>query len=261
MPVITQSTAVLAVADVLRTVEFYVTVLGFTQRWLWGDPPTFGCVGMGQIELFLCQQPDLAIAIEGHQHFFSVDDVDALHGQHVAAGAVVISPLENKPWSVREYTVRDCNGYHLRFSGLLAYERLPTALDSLPSYIRVEPGLPDYATYASLFESVGWASNETSMRSALTNTLTGVLATDTRDGQIVGMTRATGDGRHVMIWDVIVRPSHQGQKIGAAMVERLLDDLRTRGFPPGAFVGLFTGRPGFYETLGFKKGIGMHRGL
>jgi catechol 2,3-dioxygenase-like lactoylglutathione lyase family enzyme len=261
MPTLTQSTAVLAVADVPQTVAFYVTVLGFTQHWLWGNPPTFGCVGMGAIELFLCQQPDLARTIEGHQHFFSVDDVDALHGQHVAAGATVISPPENKPWSVREYTVRDCNGYHLRFSGPLAYERPPTALDSLPSYIRVEPGLPDYDTYGSLFASVGWATDEASMRSALANTLASVLATDTRDGQVVGMTRATGDGRHLMIWDVIVRPSHQGQKIGAAMVERLLEDLRQRGYAAGAFVGLFTGRPGFYETLGFKKGIGMHRGL
>jgi predicted N-acetyltransferase YhbS len=64
-----------------------------------------------------------------------------------------------------------------------------------------------------------------------------------------------------MIWDVIVRPNHQRQKIGAAMVQRLLDDLRHGGSPPGAFVGLFTGRPGFYETLGFKKDFGMHRGL
>jgi predicted N-acetyltransferase YhbS len=64
-----------------------------------------------------------------------------------------------------------------------------------------------------------------------------------------------------MLWDVIVRPSHQRQKIGRAMVERLLEDLRHAGSPRGAFVGLFTGRPGFYETVGFKKDFGMHRGL
>lgn len=75
------------------------------------------------------------------------------------------------------------------------------------------------------------------------------------------MARATGDGKSFMIWDVIVYPSHQGQKIGAAMVQRVLDELRRSGAPPGAFVGLFTGRPGFYETLGFTKDLGMHRAL
>jgi predicted N-acetyltransferase YhbS len=75
------------------------------------------------------------------------------------------------------------------------------------------------------------------------------------------MVRATGDGKYFMIWDVIVRPSHQGQKIGAAMVQRTLDELRRWGAPEGAFVGLFTGRPGFYETLGFRKDFGMHMAL
>ena len=99
------------------------------------------------------------------------------------------------------------------------------------------------------------------MRVALTNTLAGVVAVDTRDGQTVGMARSTGDGRYYMLWDVIVRPLHQGQKIGTAMVTRLLDELRARGAPAGSFVGLFTAKPGFYGQLGFNNDFGMHRPL
>ena len=258
---ISKSTAVFAVADVMRTVEFYVNVLGFKQHWLWQDPPTFGCVGLGQVEVFLCQQPGLAGKVEGHMHWFAADDLQALHDQHVAAGATIIEPIENKPWGLREYTVRDCNGYHLRFTGPPTYERPKTAMEMLPPHIRIEAGVPDYPTYAALSESVGWAKHEESMRAALANTLAGVLAIDTRDGQTVGMVRCTGDGKYFMIWDVIVRPSHQGQKIGTAMVQRILEDLVKRGAPQGAFIGLFTGRPGFYETLGFRKDFGMHRAL
>ena len=258
---ISKSTAVFAVADVQQTVDFYCNVLGFKEHWLWEDPPTFGCVGMGQVEVFLCRQPQLAGKVDGHMHCFFVDDVAALHDQHVSAGADIISPLENKPWAVREYTVRDCNGYHLRFGGPATYDRPPTATESLPPHIRVEVGVPDYETYVSLFASVGWAKHESSMRSALANTLVGVVAIDTRDGQAVGMVRATGDGKYFMVWDVIVRPTHQGQKIGAAMVARTLDELRRRGAPAGAFVGLFTGRAGFYEKLGFRKDFGMHMAL
>ena len=56
-------------------------------------------------------------------------------------------------------------------------------------------------------------------------------------------------------------PSHQGQRIGQAMVERVLDELRARGAPEGAFVGLFTRKSGFYEKIGFKKDGGMHMQL
>ena len=41
----------------------------------------------------------------------------------------------------------------------------------------------------------------------------------------------------------------------------MLDELRQRGAPKGAFVGLFTGRQGFYETLGFRTSGGMELSL
>jgi GNAT superfamily N-acetyltransferase len=253
---------VLAVADLPATAEYYEKVLGFRTLWTWGSPPDFGCVGLGAVELFLSQMRRLSQRIEGHQVCLWADDVQALYERHTAAGARIVSPIENKPWHLREYTVRDCNGYHLRFGGPAAYQRPPTALETLPAWIRVESGLPDYETYVSLFTAVDWAaSDEASMRGALANSAAGVLATDTRESRVIGMARATGDGRQFMIWDVIVRPSHQGQQIGAALVERLLDELRRGGAPAGAFVGLLTGRPGFYERLGFKPGGGMHRGL
>ena len=254
---ISKSTAVLAAADLRETVRFYCDVLGFKEHWLWGEPPSFGCIGLGHAELFLCEQPELAAHVAGHMHCFDVDDVQALYDQHVAAQAPIVSPLETKPWSVREYTVRDPSGYHLRFMGPSVQERPAAVVESLPSWIGIDIRVPDYATYASLFASVNWTLNEPAMRAALTNTFAAVLATDRRDGQVVGMARATGDGKYFMLWDVIVRPSHQGQKIGKALVQRLLDELRQRGVPKGAFVGLFTGRQGFYETLGFRTAGGM----
>jgi uncharacterized glyoxalase superfamily protein PhnB/GNAT superfamily N-acetyltransferase len=258
-----KSTAVLACADVQQTVDFYTRMLGFKQHWLWEDPPTFGCVGFEGAEIFLCLQPELAAKVEGHMHYFDVqDDVAALYERHRSAGASIISSLENKPWGVREYTVRDCNGYHIRFAGPQAYERPKSATQSLPPHVRLDVRMPTIAEYIDLFASVGWARHVPSMEQALRNTLVGVVAVDTRDGdKAIGMARCTGDGKYYMFWDVIVRPSHQGQKIGAAMVETALAEVRKTGAPDGAFVGLFTAKPGFYERLGFKKDFGMHRAL
>ena len=75
------------------------------------------------------------------------------------------------------------------------------------------------------------------------------------------MVRATGDGRYYMIWDVIVRPRYQGQKIGTAMVEAALAEMRRRGAPQGRSSGCSPRKPGFYEKLGFKKDLGMHLAL
>ena len=258
---ITRSTAVLACADVQQTADFYCQTLGFKQHWLWEDPPRFGAIGMGQAQLFLQLRPDLVGKVEGHQHCFDVDDVETLNAQHQAGGAQVVAPIENKPWGVREYTVRDCNGYHLRFMGALKYERPPTATDTLPAHVKLDVRVPSIEEYVDLCASVGWARHRPSMQDALDHTLVGVVATDTRQQETVGMVRATGDGRYYMIWDVIVRPRCQGQKIGTAMVETLLAEMRRRGAPQGAFVGLFTAKYGFYEKLGFKKDLGMHLAL
>jgi GNAT superfamily N-acetyltransferase len=249
---IKNSTAVLAVADVGETARFYVDKLGFKQNWLWGNPPTFGCIGLGSAELFLCQQPDLARHVDGHMHFFQVGEkLEELYERHRALGAPIVEPIENKSWGVREYTVRDPSGYRLRFGGPPTYERPATATDALPPHVPIEVAPLDAQTYADLLRSVEWHVTPNA-GDVLARTLFTIIATDTRDGRAVGVTRVTGDGAYFMIWDVVVRPSYQGQKIGTAMVQRALDEIRRRGAGEGTFVGLFTGKPGFYQTIGFK---------
>ena len=259
MAVINSSTPIFAVKDVPQTVAYYRDVLGFSQQWLWEDPPTFGCIELGKAQIFLSLDPELAARLEGVSHFLGADDVDALYALHRERGADIISALENKPWGVREYTLRDLNGYRLRISGPEKYEKPSGDVRTFPDDVRVVPGMPSIEQYVDLFKSVGWAVYREHMEDAIRNTAVGVVAV-AGDGQLVGMTRITGDGMYYTVWDVIVRPSHQGRRIGSALIEAALKELRVRA-RPGAFVGLFTGKPAFYETLGFKKGGGMHRGL
>jgi uncharacterized glyoxalase superfamily protein PhnB len=112
---IVRSEAILAVADVAATIKFYRETLGFTEEWVWADPPTFGGVGWGEVSLMFDLNLELATHLEGHQHYFFVKGVDELYARHQKNGVTIISPLERKPWGEREYTVRDPNGYHLRF--------------------------------------------------------------------------------------------------------------------------------------------------
>lgn len=105
---------VLACNDVLATANWYADVLGFTidseftgADWamLWADGA----------QLFLSRRPDLAHAARGQEVLIACDDVDAVHARHQQRGANIVSPIETKPWELREYTVEDPNGYHLRF--------------------------------------------------------------------------------------------------------------------------------------------------
>jgi predicted N-acetyltransferase YhbS/uncharacterized glyoxalase superfamily protein PhnB len=264
-PALRSSEAILAVADVPATVKFYRDALGFQGQWLWGTPATFGGVRWGAVHVMFCQQRELAARVEGHQHFFFCHDVNALRQRHQTTGAPVISEIEDKPWGIREYTVRDINGYHLRFGGSPSYQRPATATSVLPAFIRIVERLPSVDEFAELTRSVGWnPSDPATSALALRNSLYGVVALDTRetdDGRVVGAIRVVGDGaKFFYVQDVMVRPGLQHLRIGSAMMESVMAWLK-RSAPRGAFIGLFTGKGGFYERYGFQSGLGMSRCL
>ena len=105
---------VLATTDVMKTAAYYRDTLGFAiddtcygADWamLWAD----------QCQLYLSLNPAAAKTAGGQQVSICVPGVDALYEKHKASGANIISDLEDKPWGLREYTVEDPNGYHLRF--------------------------------------------------------------------------------------------------------------------------------------------------
>ena len=51
---------VLAVKDVTETVEYWHKVLGFPNKWTWGEPPNHGGVAWQGVFVQFSQQPSLA---------------------------------------------------------------------------------------------------------------------------------------------------------------------------------------------------------
>jgi GNAT superfamily N-acetyltransferase len=249
-----RSQAILAVADVVATVRFYRDKLGFTNEWLWGDPPTFAGVSWGKVGVMFCLQPTLAAQIEGHQHSFFVSGIDQLYERHQKNAVEVISPLEAKPWGLREYTVRDPNGYHLRFGEPITSHATSAPAKQLPETVRLVERMPTVEEYDTLIRAVGWAkyANLEASPAALRNTLYSVLAVEA--DLVVGMARLVGDGATVVyVQDVMVLPSHHRKGIGTALMEAVMTYFR-RATPPRSSIGLFTGRnlAGFYERHGFE---------
>jgi predicted enzyme related to lactoylglutathione lyase len=105
-------TPILNVRDVALSIDYYVNKLGFTKRWDWGAPPTFGSVGRDKVSIFLCQG---AQGRPGTWMMIFVDNVDELHRELKDRGAKILQSPVNMPWETREMHVEDPDGHRIRF--------------------------------------------------------------------------------------------------------------------------------------------------
>jgi catechol 2,3-dioxygenase-like lactoylglutathione lyase family enzyme len=99
------------VNDLQASFRYYVEVLGFEKRWEWGEPPDYGCVAFGNVELFLCQGG------QGHAGtwlYLFVDGIDEYTSFIRERGAEILSGPRDEPWGMREIHVRDPDGHILR---------------------------------------------------------------------------------------------------------------------------------------------------
>ena len=120
---------ILNVADIRESFAWFAK-LGWTKNWEWGTPPTFGCVGSGECEIFLCHQAQgdrrrgaltPLHGFEGSEEvdqgswvYLMVDDVDAVYRHCQEQGIEVAWPPTVVPWGVLEMHVRHPDGHVLR---------------------------------------------------------------------------------------------------------------------------------------------------
>jgi catechol 2,3-dioxygenase-like lactoylglutathione lyase family enzyme len=102
----------LSVADVRAAADFYATKLGFIVAFTEGDPPRFAGVNLDCVQMFLVKG---TAAPEGSSVYFVIDNVDAFCAFHRANGVDVVESPSDRPYGLREYTVRDLDGYCLNF--------------------------------------------------------------------------------------------------------------------------------------------------
>jgi predicted enzyme related to lactoylglutathione lyase len=100
---------ILRVADLQRTLRYYVDVLGFTNAEWGGDD--FTCVGRDGAGIYLCEGDQ---GQAGTWVWIGVSDVETLHEEYREKGATILHPPENFPWAL-EMKVGDPDGHVLRF--------------------------------------------------------------------------------------------------------------------------------------------------
>ena len=126
----------LAVSDVSAAVEFYTTQLGFKLGFTWGGPPpTFAGVKLGKVEVFLQKgTPDP----KGCCVYFHVGDADALYEFHRSKGVEVAQEIADREYGMRDYVVRDVNGYCLSFGHHILNAGPPIKVERVDVPVRLE---------------------------------------------------------------------------------------------------------------------------
>jgi catechol 2,3-dioxygenase-like lactoylglutathione lyase family enzyme len=105
MTTLDQPVPELPVCNLDRARDYYCEKLGFQRGWAL---PEIASVTRGKTALFfrLSTEP-----IAPQRHWIFADDVDATFVEMRTSGAVIIDPISNKPWGLRQFTIQDLDGH------------------------------------------------------------------------------------------------------------------------------------------------------
>ncbi len=112
-----RSMPVLQVSDVARSEAFYCDTLGFTSHGTWGDGPDFAIVQRGQLTIALdrSRQEGPVPLNQYWAAYVYVEDADALHKEFAGRGVDIARGLENMPYGLRDFDIRDPDGHLIAF--------------------------------------------------------------------------------------------------------------------------------------------------
>jgi catechol 2,3-dioxygenase-like lactoylglutathione lyase family enzyme len=125
-PILSSTEAQLFVADIKASCDFYTDKLGFTVRFIYGDPPFYGQITRdhARLNLRVVGEPVFAGDIREREHLLSASLTVATSGEikqlflsYQAAWVRFRQTLKNEPWGARTFIVQDPDGNLILFAG------------------------------------------------------------------------------------------------------------------------------------------------
>jgi GNAT superfamily N-acetyltransferase/uncharacterized glyoxalase superfamily protein PhnB len=252
---------VLAVSNVVQTVEYWCEVLGFRDKWTWGEPPNHGGVTWQGVFIQFSHDPSLASVSKGNSIFIRVKNLEPLYAFHQKKKAEIVEPLENKPWGMAGYTVREINGYYVIFAGAPISTRKKADIPTTQN-VKVISRIPTAKEYLELVVAVGWGqhTNTAMVEKILAAPIYAVVAED-ETHKVIGCALVLSDlASFCYVKDLMVHPDWQSKGVGSMLMKDITHWLDANA-PENAFVGLFTGEnlSTFYKQFDFTPAFGMVR--
>ena len=128
----------LVVSDVRAAADFYTTKLGFWLAFTWGDPPSMAGLNLGNVQMFLergTPNPN------GYAVYFVVGNADELYEFQRANGVEIVQEPGDREYGIRDYRVRDLDGYELAFGHHLFNAGEPIEIERVDVPVRLEKRL------------------------------------------------------------------------------------------------------------------------
>lgn len=112
---------VLAVCDLDVSTRYYVDVLGFSKDPIDAPGGSFLTRDTFRVMLGECVGERPAGELGNHSYFayWNVEGVDGLYAEFQAKGALLTSSPMNKPWGLREFTMKTPDGHRITCGQLL----------------------------------------------------------------------------------------------------------------------------------------------
>jgi GNAT superfamily N-acetyltransferase len=258
-PIFSHVEPVLAVKNVLQTIEYWQNVLGFPTKWIWGEPPTIGAVSWQKVHVQFYKDEALAESSKGNSVWIRLQRIEELYKFHQEKNAEIIEPLESKPLGMSQYMLRDINGYFICFAGIIpGKEKSESNISHNITIIERTPSINEYRKLAS---AVGWSpsTNDEVIKKILAPALFAVVAKDTTSGEIIGCALLLGDGAtFYYVKDVMVHPTWQRKHVGTLLMQALNNWLEENA-ADNALVALITGEnlEPFYQQFNFLQAFSM----
>lgn len=250
---------VLMVPDVVAAIQYWQDVIGFPDKWVWGDPVFIGAVSWTGVNVQFYKHPELAERSKGNAIWMRVHEIDALYDRHQRNGAEIVAPLELQEYGLGQYTLRDLNGYYIHFASPWRppQERLPKPAE--PYRIVRRRLTPEEAFHLS--HSVGWTDkrDDEAIVRRLEHQPFSLVAE--AGGKAIGALAVVGDGvSFYYLKDVMVLPEWQRRGVGSALMLELTRWLDEE-VPSTVMVGLYCADylAPLYRRFGFTAAHGMIR--
>jgi uncharacterized glyoxalase superfamily protein PhnB len=117
---------ILITTDFARALAYWNDQLGFATMSIWDEPPSFAIlkrdacrVMIGAAKVLHEITPHWKLRPGLWNAYFWVSDATALFAEMTRRGAIIDYGLEDKPYGVREFGVRDPDGHDIGFGQVL----------------------------------------------------------------------------------------------------------------------------------------------
>jgi catechol 2,3-dioxygenase-like lactoylglutathione lyase family enzyme len=116
--------AVLLVQDVAATIAYYRDTLGFHVDFEHGSPPTNARVSSGDRDgptaaRIRFERSAMAGTPSCYLYVHVGQRLDDLFAVYRGRGVEIVGEPRDRPWGLRQFEIRDCNGYLLTFAAEL----------------------------------------------------------------------------------------------------------------------------------------------